>query len=197
MDFQDLLQKYKIPIIGGLVGLILIGFGLLVLLSSNRDENSIQIIQEEVAPSERMTVDLQGAVMKPGVFELQNNSRINDLLIRAGGLSAEANRDWVAKNLNLAQKLKDGDKIYIPKVGDTGGMILSWKTEQAGVSGAISKINLNTASLEDLDSLWGIGEARAQKIIESRPYNSTEDLLNRKIIPQNVYEKIKDKVIAY
>jgi len=140
-------------------------------------------------------VDLAGAVLKPGVYELPGDSRLKDLLAQAGGLGAEADRKWVEKNLNLAQKLVDAQKVYIPCQSETADVSTG---EVAGEQTAISKkININTASAAELDTLWGIGEARAKGIIDNRPYSSIDELLSKKIIPANVFEAIKDEITVF
>ena len=88
----------------------------------------------------------------------------------------------------MAQELEDGQKVYIPSQGETG--------EVAGES-VKGKININSASVSELDSLWGIGEARAKAIIENRPYASVDDLLDKKVIPANVFEAIKDEIAVF
>jgi competence protein ComEA len=193
---EEIWEKYKLPIVLGLVGLILVGIGTLSVLLLQQKETAIEILPVEEKTSQTIFVDLQGAVEKPGVYELLGDSRLNDLLILAGGLSALADREWVERNLNLAQKLVDGGKLYIPKQGERvkeqeSKRIAGFET---GITG---KININTASTSELDSLWGIGEKRAQAIIDNRPYQSIEELLSRKIIPQNVYERIKDEITVY
>jgi competence protein ComEA len=130
-------------------------------------------------------------VQKPGVYELKSGSRINDLLILAGGLSAEASREWVSQNMNLAQKLTDGAKVYIPVKPETRN------SQLANRQTANAKININTASASQLDTLWGIGPATAQKVISGRPYQAIEELLTRKIVKSNVWEAIRDKITVY
>lgn len=191
MDVQSLLEKYKLQLGIFLVGLIFLGVSLILYFIGQEESPSIQIISEEETVGQTVFVDLEGAVQNPGVFELPKDSRFNDLLIRAGGLSAEADREWVARKVNLAQKLEDGMKIYIQKKGEVLG---SPAIESVQVASTETKINLNTASADQLDSLWGIGEKRAQDIIANRPYQSVEDLVSRKIIPQNVYLKIKTEI---
>ncbi len=191
-DLDSFLQKFKIPLIFGLFGLLFLGLGFLTFKFFLNQEEPIKIISQEERQSEKtMMIDLEGAVEKPGVYELQAGSRINDLLVKAGGLSAKADREWVAKNLNLAQKLTDGAKIYIP----TKQEINNGKSKV--LAGAEDKTNLNTASAAELDKLWGIGPATAQKIIESRPYQKIEDLINKKIVKSNVWEAIKDQITVY
>lgn len=185
----DFLEKYHWQIVVGLVGLILMGIGTFSLLLFHQKEPEIQIISADQQNQKTIFVHLEGAVEKPGVYELSLDSRLNDLLILAGGLSAQANREWVEMNLNLAQKLVDGAKIYILEVNGKNNLEIS--QEKRGV------INLNQASLSELDSLWGIGEKRAADIVKNRPYQTVEELVKRKIIPQNIYEKIKDEVVVY
>jgi len=204
MDFSQILEKYKIQLGIGLGGLILLGLGVIFFRLNSANKPKIEIISSDSSQSAAtIFVDIQGAVEKPGVYELPANSRINDLLIRAGGLSASADREWVSKNINLAQKLQDGIKIYIPnqkEVRQFGGPALSTTAggEVAGVSGAIAgKININTASQAQLESLWGIGKKRAADIIANRPYQSIEELVTKAKIPKSVVEKIKEKITIY
>ena len=137
-------------------------------------------------------VDVEGAVARPGIYELAVGSRMEDLLTKAGGLSAEADREWVAKSLNRAQKLTDGAKVYVPKQNER----VESREGKSGVAGSsiTGKINVNTASASELDKLWGVGPATAQKIIENRPYQTVEELLSKKVLKKNVYERIFDEL---
>lgn len=194
-DWSQIWEKNKLPVIFGLVGLILASIGVFSVIMLQEREVAIEILPaEEVAEEATLFVDLEGAVEKPGLYELPSDSRINDLLVAGGGLSAKADREWVEKNLNLALKLADGAKIYIPREGER----LEEEGKVTGSSAAIAgKININTASASVLDTLWGIGEARAKAIIENRPYQSIEELKTKKIIPSNVYERIKGEITVY
>lgn len=197
-DFDEFLSKYKVPLGIGLAGILLIGFGVLVFFKAIQPQDKIEIISEEGEKTEQaIFCDIEGAVEKPGVYELISGSRLDDLLIKAGGLSAEADREWVEKNLNRAQKLADGAKIYIPLVGQSAKDIGKSVESGGQVAGVITKININTASASELDKLWGIGAVRAQDIIDNRPYESVEELKTKKIIPSNVYEKIKDQISVF
>lgn len=199
MNLEKLLERYKIQIGIGLVGLVLLGLGTWLILLNKNESPKIEIISQDKANT--IWVDLEGAVEKPGVYELPDSSRLNDLLIKAGGLSIEADRDWVAKNLNLADKLADGEKLYLPSISEIshfGGLGLTTSGQVAGTSAKVaSSININTASPTQLDILWGIGAKRAQDIITGRPYQKIEDLVSRKIITQNIYDRIKDQITAY
>lgn len=190
-DFQKLWEQGKIPLIIGLVGVLLVSVGILTTLFFNQQkESEIEIVSGEEETS-TVWVDLAGAVMQPGVYELPSGSRFKDLLARAGGLSASADREWVEKNLNLAQKLEDAQKVYIPSQIETTGEVAG---EETFVSG---KININTATASELDTLWGIGEVRAKDIIGNRSYSSIDELLTKKIIPANVFERIKDEITVF
>lgn len=185
-----------------LAGIILIGLGVLgfKIFDFNSSQPKVEILGETEVGSGKLeagnemgngtmdrvkiTVEAAGEVIKPGVYEMAIDSRVNDLLIIAGGLSVEADREWVSKNINLAQKLSDGVKIFVPSKNEMG-------------SAKLEKINVNTASEAELDTLWGVGEATAKKIIESRPYQKPEELLQKKIVKSNVWEAIKDKISVY
>jgi DNA uptake protein ComE-like DNA-binding protein len=117
-DWESLWEKRKIPVLLGLTGLLLVSVGIFsALFYYRQSEPEIEIIAEEEAEG-TIWADLAGAVERPGVYELPAEARIKDLLARAGGLSAEADREWVEKEMNLAQKLEDGAKIYIYHRGE-------------------------------------------------------------------------------
>lgn len=206
LGLEEFLESNKLTLGFLVLGIILIGAGLLGLkifdFTSNQPKVEILGTTEggewkveagtkgRETGADKITVEAAGEVMKPGVYEMAAESRINDLLTAAGGLSAEADREWVSKNINLAQKLADGVKIYIPKKGKGVGEI-------GGVGNIGEKININTASEAELDTLWGVGPTTAKKIIEGRPYLKPEELLQKKIIKSNVWEKIKEEITTY
>jgi competence protein ComEA len=197
MDFQTLLEKYKIQLTIGLVGIILLGVGFLILSASwrtGKEKPQVEIISSPSLSPTTIWVDIEGAVQNPGVYELPADARINDLLVAAGGLSASADREWLAKNINLAQKLADGGKIYLPsreEVANFGGPGLSTAGSVAGVS---TKININTASAKQLESLKGIGEKRAADIIANRPYQTLEELVSKASLPKSVFADIQEQI---
>lgn len=190
-DFQKLWEQGKVPIVLSMIGLLLVSVGILsTLFLYQNQESEIEIISGE-EEAETIWVDLAGAVMQPGVYELPGGSRLKDLLAQSGGLSGEADRSWVEKNLNLAQKLVDAQKVYIPSQSEAIGGVAGESSVVAG------KININTASASELDTLWGVGEARAKGIIDNRPYSSVDELLSKKIIPTNVFGAIKDEITVF
>jgi len=184
---------------------ILVGLALAFLISGLfwffsdiflRESPQVEIITTK-EPAEKIKtkdiyVDISGAVINPGVYQLKPDARIKDALIVSGGLSEGANRQYVSKNINLAQKITDGQKIYIPfQNSQNQNDKFQNESEDSNVAG-VATININTASISQLDSLWGIGPSRAQDIIDGRPYSSTEEI--KEIIPDNVYEKIKEDI---
>lgn len=200
---EDIFERFKIPILIFLLGLFftLIGFFLFKSLSLNEQ---VEVVEKNPdLNKDYLVVEIAGAVEKPGVYKLVADSRIEDLLILAGGVSYNADREWMEKVLNRASKLQDGQKIYIPRIGEQSNILSANKD---GVYQSISTdflkrgnglININTASQKELESLYGIGPVYAQKIIEHRPYSTIDELVTRKILKTSTFEKIKDKITVY
>jgi len=195
--FFDINQKL---IIFFLLGLILIGFGVLLyktdIFSPGDKVEVLNNVTEPQDNNSEVVVEIAGAVIKPGVYRLPFGSRIDDLLIISGGLSQDASRNWVEKNINRAAKLIDGQKIYIYhsdeiSAKDSGGI----KLDQ-GVLGADSGglVNINTSDQKGLELLVGIGPVYAQNIIEHRPYSNLEELVSKGAISQKVFDKIKNDI---
>lgn len=187
------------------LGVFLAGAGVLAaLVLSTRDNQGIEIVgSNDVVPAKAgtyidsgsqagMTVDVAGAVIRPGVYRLPAGSRFADALAAAGGLSAAADRNWVSRHLNLAQNITDGAKIYIPAAGENFSEVAGGQNSPNPPNSPT--VSINNASLNELDTLWGVGESRAQAIISGRPYASIEELVTRKILPQNVMERNRDKL---
>jgi competence protein ComEA len=200
LKYLPLVKKHWLPLSLGILGLILFVYGLIGLFSTNKRSESL--ISEANSPTQQpveiktILVDIEGAVEKPGLFKLPQESRIQDSLVAAGGLSAQADRDYISKNINLATKLTDGAKIYLPFLGEAVNNATVPNTSSEGIAvGAL--ININTASESQLDSLSGIGPVTAQKIITGRPYSSIDELLSKKIAGAKVFEQIKGKISVY
>lgn len=193
------MDKYKFPIAMGVVGLVLLVGGVVssgivpkTFVGSNTPGiKSTQVPAASLTSSaSKVAIDVSGAVQNPGVYYLSGSSRIEEAIQSAGGVTTEADPAYLSKNINLAQKLTDGMKIYIPAKEEGGASKVLGSSEVNG-----SKIiNLNSSSSEELDSLPGIGTVTAQKIISSRPYGSIEELLIKKAVSRSVYDKIKEQV---
>lgn len=194
-------------------GLILMGVGLWQYLRIE-PEPKVEFVSSSEAEvkgasntQDQIAIDVEGEVQKPGVYHLKNGVRLQDGLIAAGGLSPQADREYVAKKLNQAQKLTDGMKIYIPKIGEASSNKLLATTEAADeastpelIADTIEEnsgiININSASEKELDTLPKIGPVTAKKIISGRPYAVVEDLVSKKILGQKTFDGLKDKIVA-
>lgn len=141
----------------------------------------------------KLLVNIEGAIANPGVYELEEDARVNDLLLKSGGFTADVDTKFVSQNLNKAQKLTDGMKIYIPKINETPQAGTASQSFNASTT-ANKTINLNTASKDELNSLSGVGDATSEKIIKARPYSKVEDLVTKKVISQTILDKIKDNL---
>jgi competence protein ComEA len=204
---EEVLFKYRIPIILLLFGAILVGLGVFYFKNDTLFNSAkIEVIEESTQSQDgnsEIVVEIVGAVQKSGVFKLPAGSRVNDLLITAGGLSADADRDWVEKVINRAGKLVDGQKIYIRSVDEQSDVSSAnnsgdnQNVSSVRGSGIGNLININDATLKDLDPLPGIGPVYGQSIIDHRPYSSIEELLSKGALKQSVYDKIKDRITVF
>ena len=142
-------------------------------------------------------VDVDGAVVRPGVYRLKDGARVSQAIDAAGGLTAEAD----VTELNRASKITDGQKIYVPTVGEqqaaaaVGGVESSTATTP-GAGSSSGLVNINTASAAELQTLSGIGPSMAQSIIDERTKNgafaSVDDLMRVSGIGEKKLAKIKD-----
>lgn len=216
---EDLIEKakqYNIALGLGLLGAIAAGF----ILLQGRDQGGTDVQQlteqtsssssymneksdksNEISQAETegqlVTVDVKGAVKKPGVYQLQSNSRVHDALEKAGGLTDEAD----LKSVNQAQKLSDEAVVYVAKVGENAVEVTTSAPASAtsGTGQAKSAlVNLNTATEADFQTISGIGQKRAQDIIAYREANgrfkSVDDLKNVSGIGAKTLEKLKEYV---
>lgn len=135
-------------------------------------------------------VDVKGEVTSPGVYQTSPGARVEDIIKLAGGFSKEANQSVI----NLAQKVHDEMVILVPKVGDETVAAVAGTGEVTGVK----KINLNSATQEEMEELNGIGPSKAQAIIQYREENglfqTVEDLLNVSGIGEKTLENMKDSI---
>ncbi|MBQ3122755.1 MAG: ComEA family DNA-binding protein [Firmicutes bacterium] len=169
--------------------------------SANESTEMIQgendYIVEDVP--ELMYIDVAGAVVTPGVIQIEEGSRVFQAIALAGGLKPDAD----TMNVNLAAELHDGDKIFIPTVVEVkkdkkaGGIITNKVTTNVSTS-ENTLININTASSEQLQTLNGIGPSTAEKIIDYRnqygTFKDVTDLLNVSGIGEKTLNKFKSKI---
>ncbi|MDO4400133.1 MAG: helix-hairpin-helix domain-containing protein [Coriobacteriia bacterium] len=154
----------------------------------------------ESASSSSCFVYVVGAVKKPGVYELDADSRVNDAVSLAGGFDQSADRAAV----NLARPIVDGEQIYIPEEGEQAPVPEADESSKAPSAGTSSggssdgKVNINSATESELESLPGIGEVMAGRIVEDReeqgPFAAPEDLMRVSGIGEKKYASIADLI---
>ena len=184
-------------VLGG-VGVLLLGIGFWQLKQTS-SKGQVEVITPQttgVTGSGVVVVDVGGAVQKPGLYRFDSGIRLGEALAASGGMTESADQDWVNRSLNQAEVVKDGQKIYIP-LKNQGTDELKNNVKATGVIAGTATVNINSATAQELDALWGIGEVRAQAIISNRPYGSIEELLSKAGVPKNVLEKNKDKLSVY
>lgn len=173
-------------------GLVFLVIGLIQFATPAKPPLTVTTVPQVKAShdSRQILVDVSGAVQAPGVYRLAESARIEDALAKAGGLRQDADISFVSQSINRAAKLVDGQKIYIPPKGS------QQSNSQTGSSQS-SMVNINSATLTDLDKLPGVGQVTAQKIVDQRPYSTTEELKTKKVVSESVFDKIKDRVSVY
>ena len=196
---NDSLARYR-PYLAMLFLFAIVLIGTIYFLRRPEPAPPVTIVTTTPRPSATIAlliVDVRGAVNKPGVYTLTVGSRVQDALTAAGDVLGNAD----TRALNLARKLNDGEQIYVPLVGEA---TIAPPTAAAKSSAArtptapLGKININTATLEQLDTLPGIGPAIAQRIIDYRTQNGDfkkiDDLKNVRGIGDVMFDQIKDLV---
>ena len=171
------LEKYRTPVIGILTAVILIGGAVFIYLHISQPHADEIVISP---PSSQICVYVEGEVANPGVYILDSEDLVADAIDAAGGFTGNADRSSV----NLSATPKDGAQIHVYRVGDVP-----------------QKVNINTAEVWLLESLPGIGETLAQRIVDYRIANgyfqSIDDLKQVDGIGASVFENIKDKVTVH
>jgi competence protein ComEA len=197
----DWLERYRGYIVIVLLGLIVLG-GMFFFLRRPKPEPIFILTPEPTAtplltPTPRpLRVYVSGAVAHPDVYELPYDSIVKHAIEAAGGSTGEADLD----RINLARRVHDEEQIYVPRKGEESlpvsppsGPALPSPSSQGG-----GKVNINTATAEELSTLPGIGPTKAQSIIDYRttngPFQSIEDINKVRGIGEATFEKLKDKI---
>jgi competence protein ComEA len=192
---SSVFREYKLPIVLGIISIVSIVFSIIFFIKAYQPEGEIQFVTRDSVAGDAtgsavsdFVVDVEGAVKHPGVYHLSVGSRIDDAIVAAGGLTAEADTTLLAGTVNRATKIVDGAKVLIPAKGQSIPSVHS----SGGVRNGL--ININTATAGELESLPGIGAVTAQKIIDSRPYQTIDELMTRKVLGQSLFAKVKDRL---
>lgn len=198
-------MKTKQKIIGSVfILLILIGFlvvGIIINKPKSHKINeedifvdSTPIQTSQKTESKMVTVYVQGEVKKPGVYNLKLGSIVDDLIKAAGGFTDNASSD---NKLNLAKKLKDEDYIFVERkldiLSENSNSIVSSVSKKE-----TNKVNINSATIEELDKVPGIGPTTAQKIVDYREkngqFNSIDELKKVGGIGDKTINKFRDNI---
>lgn len=202
---KKIFKKYIVEIILMTIALIFTITSLVIFLKNNEETNEEIYFpkQTNIQSLNKIYIDVSGSVNKPDLYEAPAGTRLKEIIKKAGGLSDNADKNFFYRNFNLARVLNDQEKIYIPSVWEVQAGLFTENPQtinfiqpnynQQPNNNSIL-VNINEATLDELDSLPGIGKTTAQKIIDNRPYQSLEDLLNKKIVNKNTYEKIKSLI---
>lgn len=156
-----------------------------------------QEVEDKTTISTVIYVDVKGEVHHPGVYQMKAENRVKDLIEAAGGFTPLADD----QKLNLAQLLEDQMVIVVPKKGEeVNSELAQAPTSQKKEVGKEGKVNINTATVEELKTLKGIGEKKAEAIIEYRKKNGSfknkEELMKVRGIGKKLYESFQERVIV-
>ncbi|MCT2159921.1 helix-hairpin-helix domain-containing protein [Granulicatella adiacens] len=156
-----------------------------------------QEVEDKTTVSTVIYVDVKGEIHHPGVYQMKAESRVKDLIEAAGGFTPLADD----QKLNLAQLLEDQMVIVVPKKGEeVNSELAQAPTSQKKEVGKEGKVNINTATVEELKTLKGIGEKKAEAIIEYRKKNGSfknkEELMKVRGIGKKLYESFQERVIV-
>ena len=211
MQVKRWLMEYKkvLSIIGGVVAvivIILVGRGMMA--SSMKEKvmvtnavNTTRVEETTTMMPQNCYVDIKGEVLRPGVYEFSCESRIQEVIKKAGGFTEEADET----KINLAQKITDQMQMIVPNVNSKQeGGVTEGNSEKGNSSNMIlsnakqGKVNINTATLEELQTIKGIGKKKAEAILQYRkehgPFRTKEDLLEVKGIGKKALEAIESQV---
>ena len=191
----------KTAVIGGVL-LILVGVGGLFSKKEESVEETTVVETTVVAEKAEVSttqeavifVDIKGAVKNPGVYQMKSGDRVKDALDAAGGLTDEAD----SQKVNLAQRVEDQMVIVVPKVGEESEEIPTGETRKEATKEG--KVNINTATVEELKTLKGVGEKKAEAIIEYRKKNGSfktkEDLMKVRGIGKKLFESFEERIVT-
>lgn len=173
------------------------------------DSQEEMIALQSPEESKTIIVAVSGAVVSPGMYEMKLGDRVGDLVSAAGEFTQEVDAAYVQTALNLARELHDGEGVYVPTKVDTelvaacGELSQLLQASRAPTANSTTPttsatttqlISVNTATIEELDTLPGIGEKRAEAISDGRPYSSLGELIEKKILTEALFEELENMI---
>ncbi|RKW29977.1 MAG: hypothetical protein D8B48_00425 [Granulicatella sp.] len=211
MQVKRWLMEYKkvLSIIGGVLAvivIILVGRGMMA--SSTKEKvmvtnavNTTRVEETTTMMPQNCYVDIKGEVLRPGVYEFSCESRMQEVIKKAGGFTEEADET----KINLAQKISDQMQIIVPNLhSKQEGGVTEGNSEKGNLSNTTPSnskqgtVNINTATLEELQTIKGIGKKKAEAILQYRKehgaFRTKEDLLQVKGIGKKALEAIESQV---
>lgn len=204
-EWKEKWESWSLTVKGAVIGgvlLLLVGVG--GLFSKKEEavedvtvvETTVLAEKTEVSTTQETVifVDIKGAVKNPGVYQMKSGDRVKDALDAAGGLTDEAD----SQKVNLAQRVEDQMVIVVPKVGEEVTEIPAGVTSKEAAKDG--KVNINTATVEELKTLKGVGEKKAEAIIEYRKKNGSfqtkEDLMKVRGIGKKLFESFQERIVT-
>ena len=205
VGISSIWRLYKLPIMIFAGSFFLVAISGIMLVKSGQTTTPIEFSENETlgasASAMMVSVDVQGAVARPGLYELPAGSRVGEAIDQAGGLAGDADEERIARTINRAAKIIDGGKIYVPKVETNNASHIpvpqttSYNINSLGTEKSQNgTVNINFATQSELESLSGVGPVTAQKIISGRPYQTLEELVSKKAMSQSLFTKLRDQL---
>lgn len=204
-EWKEKWESWSLAVKGAVIGgilLILVGLGGLFSKKEESIEETEIVVTTVLAEKTEVSttqetvifVDIKGTVKNPGVYQMKAGDRVKDALEAAGGLTDEAD----SQKVNLAKRLEDQMVIVVPKVGEEAEEIPAGATSKEEAKEG--KVNINTATVEELKTLKGVGEKKAEAIIEYRKKNGSfqtkEDLMKVRGIGKKLFESFQERIVT-
>lgn len=199
-------KNYRVSVFFIGLSVITVGISIVLIVKSIQSTSPIGFSENSASGSagrqyQTITVDVEGAVAYPGVYQLEEGSRLGNAILAAGDLTEDADTVYISKTLNRAQVLVDGAKIYIPGVdenmtshnisADGSDTFTSYNIVTTENQDGVRLVSINTAGQTELESLPGVGPVTAGKIIDNRPYMTLSELTLKKVMGTALFEKLK------
>lgn len=199
------LKKYWLEILLLFVAFLIAVVSIIIMSINNQPKDEEEIITNQAESQDlslqNIFIDVSGEVLKPDVYKVKSGTRLKEIMDLAGGLSKNADDGFFNRNYNLSRILVDQEKIYVPSIWEVNNgyfienrQTLDFITAVEKAKANIEIISVNKGTIDELDTLPGIGKVTAEKIINNRPYSTIEELVTKKAVNKSVFEKIKNLI---